>query len=148
MDKVYLEFHMGKNTIRFAVKGDEPWFRINDELLREDLILRKISAREVLLAEVNGVLIGMLRFSYLWDSIPFMNLLFIIEEYRERGIGRDLVNYWEEIMKVDGYKYVMTSTQADETAQHFYRKIGYRDCGSMLYPGQNPLELFLIKQLS
>lgn len=44
----------------------------------------------------------------------------------------------------------MTSTQVDETAQHFYRKLGYRDAGGLLLdvPGyEQPMELFLIKAI-
>jgi len=141
------EIFMEQCTVRYAVLEDEAWIRINDDLLRSDLIRRKISTKEVLLAELCGVPTGLLRFSYLWDTVPFMNLLFIVEEHRERGIGSKLVTSWEEMMKADGYQYVMTSTQADETAQHFYRKLGYRDCGSFLYPGQTPLELLLTKEL-
>ena len=45
---------------------------------------------------------------------------------------------------------VFTSTQVDEDAQHFYRKLGYKDCGGFTVdvPGhEQPLELFLVKQL-
>ena len=38
----------------------------------------------------------------------------------------------------------------DETAQHFYRKNGYTDCGSLLMniPGfEQPMEMFLSKAL-
>ncbi|NLV92595.1 MAG: GNAT family N-acetyltransferase, partial [Firmicutes bacterium] len=41
---------------------------------------------------------------------------------------------------------VMTSTQADEEGQHFYRKLGYRDIGGFVLPGE-PLELIMIKEL-
>ena len=30
-----------------------------------------------------------------------------------------------------GYGMVLTSTQVDEDAQHFYRKLGYKDCGGL-----------------
>jgi hypothetical protein len=35
-------------------------------------------------------------------------------------------------MKQMGFKMTMTSTQADEGAQHFYRKLGYKDAGCLL----------------
>ena len=41
---------------------------------------------------------------------------------------------------------MLTSTLADETAQHFYRKLGYRDTGSLLLPNE-ALEIILIKFL-
>ncbi|GIG24528.1 hypothetical protein [Cellulomonas denverensis] len=41
---------------------------------------------------------------------------------------------------------MLTSTQADEQAQHLYRRLGYRDCGALLFPGE-PIELVLRKEL-
>lgn len=49
-----------------------------------------------------------------------------------------------------GYKMVMTSTQADEDSQHFYRKLGYIDKGCLLLdntPFEQPMEMFMIKVL-
>ena len=43
---------------------------------------------------------------------------------------------------------LLTSTQVDEEAQHFYRKLGYKDCGGFVIdvPGyEQPMELFMIK---
>ena len=53
-------------------------------------------------------------------------------------------------MKERGYKMVLLSTQADETAQHFYRKLGYVDCGALIFqntPFDQPTELFFRKVL-
>ena len=54
-------------------------------------------------------------------------------------------------MKEQGYGMVLTSTQVDEQTQHFYRKLGYKDCGGFVVDikGQEqPMELFLIKALT
>ena len=56
--------------------------------------------------------------------------------------------HWERDMKAQGYGMLLTSTQVDEEAQHFYRKLGYRDCGGFvidLPPFAQPMELFLLK---
>ena len=53
-------------------------------------------------------------------------------------------------MKTKGYGLVMTSTQEDEEAQHFYRAIGYKDCGELKlpFPGyEQPTELIMGKAL-
>ncbi|WP_312107147.1 hypothetical protein [Lachnoclostridium sp.] len=45
---------------------------------------------------------------------------------------------------------IMTSTQVDESSQHFYRKLGYKDCGCLVLdiPGfEQPLEMFMAKAL-
>ena len=60
--------------------------------------------------------------------------------------GRQLVSHWEALMKAKGYPLVMTSTQSDETAQHFYRKLGYVDAGALLLQDE-PLEIILTKAL-
>ena len=52
--------------------------------------------------------------------------------------------------KNQGYGMVMTSTQADEEAQHFYRKIGYKESGGFTIdiPGyEQPMELIFIKAI-
>ena len=58
------------------------------------------------------------------------------------------MEYWEKDMKSQGYGMLLTSTQVDEGAQHFYRKMGYRDCGGLIVniPGyEQPMEMFMSK---
>lgn len=76
-----------------------------------------------------------------------MNMIWIDEEYRGAGIGKKVVQYWEELMSQAGFEMVMTSTQSNEEAQHFYRKLGYRDAGCLLLENE-PLEIILTKQLN
>jgi len=120
------------------VKGDH---HVTEEVLR-----KKISDKEILIAESGNEIVGWFRFGYFWDNIPFMNMLIIEEDYRRKGIGRKLVHCWEEEMKMKKHKYVLTSTQSDEEAQHFYRKLGYNDAGSLILPGE-VLEIIFIKTL-
>ena len=56
----------------------------------------------------------------------------------------------KEDMKSQGYGMLMTFTQIDEEAQHFYRKLGYKDCGGFVIDVQGyeqPMEMFLIKRI-
>lgn len=58
------------------------------------------------------------------------------------------MEFWEKDMRQQGYGMLLTSTQADENAQHFYRKLGYKDCGGCVIdiPGYaQPMELFFVK---
>ena len=91
---------------------------------------------------------GVLRYNLFWDNTPFCTLLYIDEEYRRRGLGKQLMECWESEMKSQGYGMLMTSTQVDEEAQHFYRKLGYKDCGGFVVdvPGyEQPMEMIMIK---
>ena len=82
-----------------------------------------------------------------WDNIPFLNMLYFVEDYRGKGFGSQLVNLWEKEMLKNKCKMVLTSTQSSEQAQFFYRKIGYMDCGSLLLPDE-PLEIILLKYIA
>jgi ribosomal protein S18 acetylase RimI-like enzyme len=72
-------------------------------------------------------------------------MIFLLDEYRGRGLGHNLINFWESEMKKQGYKRIMTSTLSNEDAQHFYRKQGYIDSGCLLLPGE-ALEIILTKE--
>ena len=50
-------------------------------------------------------------------------------------------------MRVSGHEMVMTSTLSNERAQHLYRRLGYKDCGSLLMP-EEPLEILFCKRLT
>ena len=79
-----------------------------------------------------------------------LNLLFLKASARRQGHGRAAMALWEAEMSRAGYGMVLVSTQSDEPAQHFYRKLGYRNCGCLLLdiPGyRQPAELFLCKEL-
>ena len=61
-------------------------------------------------------------------------------------VGKELVTFWEKEMKDSGYKIVMTSTLSNENAQHFYRKLGYEDSGSLILENE-ALEIIFTKKL-
>ena len=75
-----------------------------------------------------------------------MNLLYFDKSYRRKGLGSKVVYYWEKAMKENGYKMVMTSTLANEQAQFFYRKQGYRDAGCLLLENE-ALEILFTKNI-
>ena len=137
--------------IRYVRQEDEAfWFKLDRHLPRTEFE-RKVRDRMGYVLLRDGVPVGILRWNLFWDSIPFCTLLYVEESARRRGCGRKLMAHWEEEMRSAGYGLVMTSTQVDETAQHFYRKLGYRDSGGLLLnePGyEQPMELFLTKPLT
>ena len=105
-----------------------------------------VSAGRVLVAEVDGAVVGCPRWGLFWDEVPFMNLLWVLPDWRGAKVGRTLVDAWETCQSAPGHKLVLTSTVSAETAQHFYRKLGYVDGGALLLP-EEPAELILRKHL-
>ena len=119
--------------------------RLDRHISREELF-HSIARGRVLTAKSGARLTGWLRYNLFWDNTPFLNLLYILEEERGRGIGGALLRLWEERMAQAGHRLVMTSTLSNEPAQQFYRSHGYRDAGCLLLEGE-PTELFLTKRL-
>ena len=121
-----------------------------DGRIDQALFLRKAAAGECYIALEGDAPAGLLRWNLFWDSVPFCTLLIVDGAHRGRGIGRALVARWEADMRAAGHGMAMTSTQADETAQHFWRKQGYWDAGGFAVdvPGYaQPLEIVMIRDL-
>ncbi len=93
------------------------------------------------------LVVGVLRYSLFWQTIPFLDLLYIDEEYRNQGFGTAMMHEWEKAMDTYGYEYVMTSTQADELSWRFYEKLGYRKVGGFFPPEQEAEEWMYLKRL-
>ncbi len=136
--------------VRFATEGDWGFWLALDRHLGEEAFFRKVRDRMAYVLTRADRPVGILRYSLFWDSIPFCNMLYLAEGERGKGGGRTLMAHWEREMKAAGFGLAMTSTQSDEAAQHFYRKLGYRDCGGLMlpFPGyEQPMELILAKAL-
>lgn len=118
----------------------------HDIHISKETLIKKIREDEVLIMLLNGTCIGWLRYGLFWDKIPFMNMLYFLPDYRRKGYGTLLVNYWENMLIEKGFKRFLTSTLANEDAQHFYRRQGYTDIGGFIMPSE-PLEIMLMKDM-
>ena len=133
--------------IRYADIQDLTVLGEHDKHISESELSNIVPAKRVLVMYQGDNFIGWLRFGLFWDNIPFMNMLYILDDHRGKGNGTKLVSFWEKEMAKEGYRQVLTSTQSDEQAQFFYRKIGYTECGALLLP-KEPLEMLFIKDLT
>ena len=136
--------------IRYVKAEDKDfWFRL-DLHLPETEFDRKVRDRMGYILSEDDSPAALLRYHLFWDNTPFCTMLFVDWEHQGKGYDRELMSRWEEDMKKAGYGMVMVSTQVDEQAQHFYRKLGYQDAGGLVItiPGyEQPMELFLIKKI-
>jgi len=132
--------------IRYAETTDYLWLKEHEKHISDNMLKRKIESKEIYIVQEGNEIIGWLRYNLFWDNVPFMNMLFLLDEYRQKGIGRKLVHYWEEKMKEQGYKNILTSTQSNEEGQHFYRKLGYTEIGGLKYLDE-PMEIVFYKKL-
>ena len=134
--------------IRLVENQDRNAWYILDKHLPDSAFEEKVRCRQGYVFIEDEKVIGVLRYNLFWDNTPFCTMLFIADGYRGRGYGKRMMGRWEQDMKALGYGMLMTSTQVDEEAQHFYRKLGYRDCGGFVVdvPGyEQPMEMVMIK---
>lgn len=136
--------------IRYVEKTDKVFWYSLDKHLEEKEFENKIQTKRGYVLFADHTPVGLLRYNLFWDNTPFCTMLFVDWQYQKKGYGRMLMEHWEKDMKSQGYGMIMTSTQVDEDAQHFYRKLGYKDCGGFTVdiPGyEQPMELFMSKAL-
>lgn len=136
--------------LEYAGEADIAYWQTIDKQLPLSELLLKIDEKRAYILRDNELPIGILRYNLFWDTIPFLNLIFIEQKYQRKGFGTKAVSLWEKEMRSKGYPLVMTSTMAAEESQHFYHKLHYQDCGCLLKnlePLVETMELFLMKQL-
>lgn len=136
--------------IRYVEPGDKDEWNKLDAHLPERGFEEKVRNKQGYVSVEDGRVVGVLRFNLFWDNTPFCTMLYVDASYRNKGYGRQLMEHWEKDMKSQDYGMLMTSTQVDEDAQHFYRKLGYKDCGGFVVdvPGyEQPMEMMMIKAI-
>ena len=136
--------------IRYVQIEDQGfWYRL-DQHLPEAEFINKVRDKRGYVLLLDGIPIGLLRYNLFWDNTPFCTLLYIDQDYQGKGYGKRLMGFWEKDMRLQGYGMLLTSTQVDESAQHFYRKLGYKDCGGFVIDISEyaqPMEMFLVKAI-
>lgn len=132
--------------IRFATMKDIDTLYFYDKHIGKQELENLIRVNRVYILEKDDNFMGWLRYNLFWDNTPFLNMLYLLEDDRGKGLGKKIVVYWEEQMKILGYSNVMTSTASNEYAQHFYNKLGYIAVGGFSPVGE-PYEIILSKVL-
>ena len=133
--------------LRLAEDTDFVFIRGFSSELPEEQLRAQIRDGRLRIIESNEGPVGFLKFYVLWEVLPFIELIIVRIDCRGHGIGKAAVREWEREMSARSFQRAIVSTQADETAQYFWRRIGYQDCGSLALPGRPP-ELFMYRDLS
>jgi len=115
--------------VRLAVTGDLDFIKQKSGLPRERL-LQKIQRDEILILSVNDEPVGHLWFAFLWSEIPFIDLIYIKQDYQKRGLSRVLLGFLEAYLQKSGYDVLYSSSQMDEPEpQAWHRHVGFKECG-------------------
>lgn len=145
-----MELERMKLEIKYVTDNDKEFWYSLDRHLPEKEFDKKVRDRQGYVLYADDKPMGLLRYNLFWDNTPFCTMLFVDWSCQKQGYGHKLMEHWENDMKEQGYGMVLVSTQVDEEAQHFYRKLGYKDCGGFTIdiPGyEQPMEMFMSKEL-
>ena len=96
--------------IRLAVGEDKLQVIQYDSHIPQSKAVECIEDQRVYILQDEQKVVGVLRYSLFWQTIPFLDLLFIDEACRGNGYGTRMMAHWEAAMGRLGYKYVMLST--------------------------------------
>jgi len=136
--------------MRYVNESDKPfWLTLDDHLSEKEFDLKVRDQRGYIISDGDRP-IGVMRYNLFWDNLPFLNLIHLEGSTQGKGFGKQAMQVWEDEMRELGYNMVMTSTQVDEEAQHFYRKLGYVEKGSLTFdhtPYEQPMEIMMMKVL-
>ena len=137
--------------IDYATEEDKAfWFTLEQHMDESEFWLKVRDKRAYIISDSEKP-VGIMRYNLFWDNAPCLTMLYLVEAYRKKGFGAKAMAHWENEMRRCGYKFVITTTQVDEAAQHFYRRLGYKDAGGFLIevPSfEQPMEMFMIKLLT
>lgn len=132
-----------------AAARDRDWLVAQDNHITADWVSRCIASCEYLIASVDSERTGFLRFSWFWRTIPYMELIRVVDAQQRKGVGTALFTAWEGEMRAQGAELLMTSGMSDESEpQAWHRRNGFTESGSLTFGElQTTPEIFFVKRL-
>lgn len=141
-------------TISFATIDDFENFRLFDphsKYINPKLIKTKIQNSEIILAKEESEIVGLLRLNYIWSTRPYIEFIFIKEERRNSGIGKQLLQFLEDYLKNE-YTYLFSSSEEqDLKAIEWHKRNGFKEMGKLTdlnLPHDKTAEIFFSKRIS
>jgi GNAT superfamily N-acetyltransferase len=139
---------LGNLTTRFAIPADLDLVG-QDQCPPPAIVRRKIEWREIVVAELDGGLVGYLRLEYLWSPTPYVALIHVLPEHRCQGVGKALLAFAEKFLREQGHPALYSSSQVDEAEpQAWHRHVGFEECGVIAGVNEGGVgEVFFRKRL-
>lgn len=141
-------------TIDFATIMDFENFRRFDphsKYINPELIKTKIQNSEIILAKEEDEIVGLLRLNYIWSTRPYVEFIFVKEERRNSGIGKQLLQFLENYLLND-YAYLFSSSEEqDLKAIEWHKGNGFKEMGKLTdlnLPHDKTAEIFFSKRIS
>jgi len=118
-----------ENLVRFATLNDLD-FVARDHYIPTEVVRHKIEQQEVVVAERQGSPVGYARLEYLWSTVPYIALIWVLPEHRRQGAGKAMLRFMEDYLRENGHQQLFSSSQVDEAEpQAWHRHVGFEECG-------------------
>ena len=118
-----------ENLVRFATRDDLD-FVARDHYVPTEVVRHKIEHQEVVVAERQGDPVGYARLEYLWSTVPYIALIWVLPEHRRQGAGKAMLRFMEDYLRENGHEQLLSSSQVDEAEpQAWHRHMGFVECG-------------------
>jgi N-acetylglutamate synthase-like GNAT family acetyltransferase len=116
--------------VRFATKEDIGSLKALDSWPRHADWERKIRDQRSIVLEDGGKIVGHLRYSLMWCTVPFLEMIFIEAEYRGRGGSRLMLDFLEDVLRKGAYVALLSSSQTNEPEpQQWHVHMGFHANG-------------------
>ncbi|HEV2125852.1 MAG TPA: GNAT family N-acetyltransferase, partial [Chloroflexota bacterium] len=100
------------------------------------VVRRMIERRQVVVAERESSPAGYAYFDYLSVVDPFLAMIWVFEEHRQRGVSRAILRFLEEYFRGRGHRVLYSSSRVDQPRpQAWHRHMGFEECGFMTGAG-------------
>ncbi|MEM7626702.1 MAG: NYN domain-containing protein [Planctomycetota bacterium] len=123
---------------RFAESVDAHAIADLEHDIGMDTIRRSIAAGRYVVAIDDGGVVGVLRFEMIWESVPFISLVFVSPPHRGRGHSRRMLDALCAHLRRLEHTTLMSSSRQDEpTPQRWHAHMGFVPNGRFdQLPGQ------------
>lgn len=133
--------------IRYAEYDDYKLILKIDDSISQSKWKSWTDNRQAIFAFNDSEFLGWLQYNFFIEKYPFINRLYIFEEYQNNGAGTNLIQFWEAEMKSKGKKRLMLSTESDNYgARRLYERLGFKCVGELNLRPHNQ-ELVMLKEI-
>ena len=131
---------MGEVEFQVAwAKGSdlEPILKVNEffsnEYSHSEAFFKEgITSGRVLIARNGDRVVGYLIYEILWGNTPFLALLKIAPDFQGKGVGKKLLSTLEGKLRKDGYRALISSSEAvNQAGNEFHIKSGFQNIGTL-----------------
>ncbi len=134
--------------INYATIKDLDYLIKNVHVESKKIIINKIKSKEFFIAFEEGKPVGRIMFQYFWEVIPYIELIFVEKNYRNKGIARKLLESLEKEARKRKSKYIISSCVWNEKEPQFWhKKVGFEKKGYIDGIQPEGREVFFVKKL-